>query len=90
VRVAIVAAACAFTFACGGDIARITGRPEGTITLRPGMTRADATRQSTIKLNTFGDSGRFFDFVLAGDGIRFAGNTQYLISEDSRGRIESL
>jgi hypothetical protein len=54
------------------------------------MSRADAARQSTMKLNTFGDSDRFFDFVLAGDGVRFAGNTQYMISEDSRGRIESF
>lgn len=64
--------------------------PDGTICLAPGMSRAEAQRLSTITLNQFGDSGRDFDFVLAGDGIRFKHCVEYAISTDANGRIEDF
>jgi hypothetical protein len=75
---------------CRGDIARWTGKPEGTICLRPGMSRQTAQQNSTIRLNTYGDSGRFFDFVLAGDSIRFRGCVQYMLSDGPEGRISLM
>jgi hypothetical protein len=88
-RVTVLSAAVV-SMGCRGDIARWTGKPEGTICLRPGMSRQTAQRNSTIRLNTYGDSGRFFDFVLAGESIRFRGCVQYMLSDGPGGRISLM
>lgn len=54
-----------------GCIAEWRGRSEGTIELTSGMTRVDAQRRSTIPLLEYGDSNYYFDFVLAGESLRF-------------------
>src|SRR5687768_12466040 len=66
--------------ACTGDIARWTGRSEGTFSFDPGMTRSEAQQRSTIKINQYGDQGRFFDVVLATERIRFKGCVEYATS----------
>jgi len=75
---------------CSGDIARWTGRSEGTISLNAGMTRAEVQRRSTIALNQYGDSGRLFDFVLDGETLRFRGCMMYAVTSTDNGRITAF
>jgi len=79
VRIAVLLIALS-TSSIHGCIAEWRGRSEGTVNLTVGMTRAEAQRRSTIPLNTYGDSEHYFDFVLAGEALRFRGNDLYSIS----------
>jgi len=72
-----------------GCIAEWRGRSEGTVNLTVGMTRDEAQRRSTIPLNTYGDSDHYFDFVLAGEALRFRGNDLYSISWKD-GKVEDF
>jgi len=65
------------------------GRSEGTIQLNAGMTKDQAQRRSTIKLNEYGDSGRLFDFTLANEPLQLRGCTQYSI-DTKNGVIEGF
>jgi hypothetical protein len=79
-----------FALSCHpGQIARWTGRSQGTVSFNAGMTLKDAQRLSTLKLNEYGDSMHYFDFVLAGEPIRVPGCILYGYSiRHDDGRIE--
>jgi hypothetical protein len=77
-----------FALSCdSGQIARWTGRSQGTVSFTAGMTRQEAQRLSTLEFNEYGDSMHYFDFVLAGESIRIPGCVLYGYSL-SQGRIE--
>ena len=84
-----VALALAFlALACfRGQIARWTGRSQGTVSFNAGMTLEEAQKLSTLKLNQYGDSMHYFDFVLAAEPIRVPGCVLYSYSLKD-GRIE--
>jgi len=65
------------------------GVSEGTINLTVGMTRAEAQRRSTIPLGDYGGSAYYFDFVLAGEALRFKGINVYDIGWEN-GKIEKF
>jgi hypothetical protein len=75
---------------CHGCVAQWRDKSEGTISLTAGMTRAEAQRRSTIPLREYGDSNYYFDFVLAGESLRFHGNSLYSISAEKDGRISGF
>jgi len=88
----ILAASIAVLFprACPGEVARWTDRTEGTIWIAPGMTHEAVARRATTTIGQYGDSGRFVDFVLAGEGMRLHGIQQFTFSSAPDGTIESV
>ena len=76
--------------ACPGEVARWTDRSEGTIWIAPGMTREQVARRATTTIGQYGDSGRFVDFVLVGEGMRLHGIQQFMLSFGKDGTIDSV
>ena len=72
---------------CPGEIARWTGRPEGRVVVKPGMTREQVQREATVTLGQYGDSGRFVDFELTTERITFSGIQTFRLDAGEDGRI---
>lgn len=72
---------------CPGDVARWTGRPEGQVVVKPGMTREHVQREATVTLGQYGDSGRFVDFELTTDRIAVPGIQMFRLDAGEDGRI---
>ncbi|MGZ8830936.1 MAG: hypothetical protein ACXW2Q_11240 [Thermoanaerobaculia bacterium] len=75
---------------CDGTVARWTDRSEGTIWIAPGMTREQVERRATTRMGQYGDSGRFVDFVLAGEGMRLRGIQMFMLTSGKAGPVESV
>ena len=73
---------------CPGEVARWTNRPEGRIVIRPGMTKEQVQRESTIRLGTYGDSGRFIDVDLPTEGLVLHGIEQFRCDTQTDGRVD--
>ena len=76
--------------ACLNEVASWTDRSEGTIRIAPGMTREEVQRRATTTIGQYGDSGRFVDFVLVGEGMRLHGIQQFMLSSGKDGTIDSV
>lgn len=74
--------------ACPGEVARWTDRSQGTIWIAPGMTREQIERRATTRMGQYGDSGRFVDIVLAGEGMRLHGIQMFMLSSRQDGSID--
>lgn len=72
---------------CHGCIAEWRGKSEGTINLSPGMSRNEAQRRSSIPLAQYGSSDYFFEYVLAGESLRFRKMISYAVTWEN-GRID--
>ena len=86
---ACVAAAVAVK-GCPGDVARWTGRAEGRVVVRPGMTKDQVRQEATVRIGTYGDSGRFVEFELPAAGLVLPGIEIFAIDEGSDGRVDHV
>jgi hypothetical protein len=75
---------------CPGDVARWTGRAEGRVVVRPGMTKDEVRQQATTTIGTYGDSGRFVEFELPAAGLVLPGIEAFVIDEGSDGRVDHV
>ncbi len=77
---------------CPGEVAKWTGRSEGRVGVRPGMTKDEAQREATVQLSQYGDSGRFVEFELTSDRILLWGIQMFRLDagEDERVSYVSL
>jgi hypothetical protein len=79
------------------DIARWRDRSQGTLNVAPGMRMSEVVKRSTLKLNklptlgstvNYATGNAYFDFELAGSGLRFHGCSMYSI--DAEGPEETV
>ena len=68
-----------------GCIAEWRDQSEGTINLTTGMSRSEAQRRSSIRLLEVGSDDYYYDFVLAGEALRFHSMHRYAVQwQDGR------
>jgi hypothetical protein len=73
---------------CPGEVARWRGQPEGQVVVRPGMSKDEVRRESTVAISTHGDSGRFVDIELTSDKILLSGIQMFVIDEGEGGQVD--
>jgi hypothetical protein len=76
--------------ACPGDVARWTGRPQGRVVVRPGMTKAAVRREATTRIGEYGDSGRFVEFDLPAAGLVLPGIAIFSVDAGKDGRVDHV
>ena len=94
----LVLMGAALLLACDeADIARWRDRSQGTLNVAPGMRMSEVVKRSTLKLNklpslssiaNYATGNAYFDFELAGSGLRFHGCSMYSI--DAEGPEETV
>lgn len=73
--------------ACPAEVTRWTGRSEGRVVVRPGMTRQEVEREATVEISEYGDSGRYVEFELTSDGIALPGMQMFRLEVREDGKV---
>lgn len=88
--------------ACGkDDLHRMAGIPQGTLVVGLGMPMREVVKRSTVKFGhrlalagsstgSYADGNAYFDFELAGSGLRFHGCSMYSIDYEGPDEIVTL